>query len=89
MSALAPVLDSLTLSVTEETRVRASLDANAPNALMLVTPGKGSDFQRRQAAGAATVSQPGTTTAKAPWWVKLERIGDTFNAYESADGATT
>jgi hypothetical protein len=27
MSALAPVLDSLTLSVTEETRVRASLDA--------------------------------------------------------------
>jgi Activator of Hsp90 ATPase homolog 1-like protein len=27
MTALAPVLDSLTLSVTEETRVRASLDA--------------------------------------------------------------
>ena len=27
MTALAPVLDSLTLSVTEETRVQASLDA--------------------------------------------------------------
>jgi hypothetical protein len=27
MTALAPVLDSLTLSVTEETRVRASIDA--------------------------------------------------------------
>ena len=25
---------------------------------------------------------------KAPYWVKLERIGTTVNAYESADGIT-
>ena len=34
------------------------------------------------------MNQVGTTTARAAWWVKLERIGDTFNAYESLDGAT-
>ena len=81
-------LQNTSTSAKAGVMIRASLAANAPNAFMLVTPGKGSDFQRRQAAGAATVSQPGTTAAKAAWWVKLERIGDTFNAYESADGAT-
>lgn len=25
---------------------------------------------------------------KAPYWVKLERIGSLFNAYQSADGVT-
>jgi len=54
---------------------------------MLVTQGKGTDFQRRQTAGAATLNQVGTLN-KAPYWVKLERIGDVFNAYQSADGAT-
>jgi phosphatidylserine/phosphatidylglycerophosphate/cardiolipin synthase-like enzyme/regulation of enolase protein 1 (concanavalin A-like superfamily) len=68
--------------------IRESLAAGAANAFMLVTQGKGTDFQRRQATGAQTVNQVGTATAKAPYWVKLERIGNTFNAYESLDGAT-
>ena len=53
---------------------------------MLVTQGKGSDFQRRQSTGVATVNQIATPTAHAAWWVKLERIGSTFNAYASPDG---
>jgi len=81
-------LQNTSTSAKAGVMIRASLAANAPNAFMLVTQGKGTDFQRRQTAGAATVSQVGTTTARAAWWVKLERIGDTFNAYESADGAT-
>jgi phosphatidylserine/phosphatidylglycerophosphate/cardiolipin synthase-like enzyme len=67
--------------------IRETLQPGAANAFMLVTQGKGTDFQRRQATGAATVNQVGTVN-KAPYWVKLERIGDTFNAYQSADGAT-
>ena len=81
-------LQNTSTSAKAGVMIRASLDANAANAFMLVTQGKGSDFQRRQSAGAATVNQVATTTARAAWWVKLERIGDAFNAYESADGAT-
>jgi len=66
--------------------IRESLAANAANAFMLVTQGKGSDFQRRLAAGGSTANQVGTTMA--PYWVKLERIGNAFSAYQSADGAT-
>jgi hypothetical protein len=54
---------------------------------MLVTPGKGTNFQRRLATGGTTANTVGTLN-KAPFWVKLERIGDTFNAYQSVDGTT-
>jgi hypothetical protein len=67
--------------------IRESLAPESANAFMLVTQGKGTDFQRRQSTGAATVNQVGGS-GKAPYWVKLERIGNTFNAYQSVDGAT-
>jgi regulation of enolase protein 1 (concanavalin A-like superfamily) len=66
--------------------IRETLDANAANALMLVSYSKGLSFQRRVAAGGVSTATAGAT-AGAPYWVKLERIGDTFNAYSSSDGA--
>jgi hypothetical protein len=71
--------------------IRETLDAGSSNAVMLVTPTKGSAFDRRVTTGAATVATAGPLTAsgalvKAPYWVKLERIGSTFNAYQSPDG---
>jgi hypothetical protein len=73
--------------------IRETLDAGSANAMMLVTPTKGSAFDRRLTAGGATVATAGPLTAagtlvKAAYWVKLERIGDTFNAYQSPDGVT-
>jgi phosphatidylserine/phosphatidylglycerophosphate/cardiolipin synthase-like enzyme len=67
--------------------IRESMAPGSANAFMLVTQGKGTDFQRRQTTGASTLNLVGGT-GKAPYWVKLERIGDTFNGYQSADGAT-
>ncbi len=67
--------------------IRQSLDPGAANVLMAITSGKGSSFQRRLSAGAATVATA-DTLVKAPYWVRLERIGNVFNAYESADGIT-
>jgi len=52
---------------------------------MLVSASKGAAFQRRQAAGAASVGTPGTLSA-APRWVKLQRSGNLFTASESGDG---
>ncbi len=65
--------------------IRQSLDPAAPNVFMGVTAAKGSIFQRRLSAGAATVAAM-DAVVKAPYWIKLERIGDLFNAYESVDG---
>jgi regulation of enolase protein 1 (concanavalin A-like superfamily) len=65
--------------------IRERLTADAPHALMLVSPGKGLAFQRRRAAaGASTSTSGGAGTA--PAWVKLERRGNTITAYRSDDG---
>jgi regulation of enolase protein 1 (concanavalin A-like superfamily) len=53
---------------------------------MLVSAGKGVAFQRRDATNDVTVSTAGSLSAP-PRWVKLTRSGNTFSAYESADGA--
>lgn len=67
--------------------IRQSLDAGAVNAFMTLTPGKGSFFQRRSVAGGTTVATAGPVVAP-PSWVRIERLGQTVNAYQSADGAS-
>ncbi|HEY3886829.1 MAG TPA: Ig-like domain-containing protein, partial [Vicinamibacterales bacterium] len=66
--------------------IRETLDAGSAHALILVSSQKGVAFQRREATGGASVSTAGSL-AMAPHWVKLTRSGNTFTAYESADGA--
>ena len=67
--------------------IRESLTAGSAHGFMLVSASKGVAFQRRPAAGGASVSSAGSMSA-APRWVKLQRNGDLFSAYESADGVT-
>ena len=66
--------------------IRASLAADSPHAFMLASAAKGMAFQRRALPGGVSTSTAGTFSA-APRWVKLQRNGDLFSAYESADGA--
>jgi hypothetical protein len=65
--------------------IRAELAAGSPNAMMLVTPGKGANFQRRLLPRGISNSTAGALV-KAPCWVKLTRAGNTITAYQSADG---
>jgi phosphatidylserine/phosphatidylglycerophosphate/cardiolipin synthase-like enzyme len=67
--------------------IRESLAANSAHAIMLVSAAKGTAFQWRPSAGAASQSAAGSTSAP-PRWVKLVRSGATFTGYESADGTT-
>jgi regulation of enolase protein 1 (concanavalin A-like superfamily) len=67
--------------------IRETLDPGSAQALMLVSASRGSAFQRRETTGGTSVSTSGPLVT-APYWIKLERIGDTFNAYSSPDGAT-
>jgi len=65
--------------------IRETLDPGSTHALILVSAAKGVAFQRRDATGGASVSTAGSLSA-APHWVKLTRNGNTFTAFESADG---
>jgi hypothetical protein len=67
--------------------IRENLDANARHALVAVTPGNGVAFQRRTTTGGSSAHTAGARVA-APYWVKLTRAGNTFTAYQSANGST-
>jgi regulation of enolase protein 1 (concanavalin A-like superfamily) len=67
--------------------IRADLTPGSPQAMMMVTPGKSNNFQRRAAASGMSTSTAGAAV-KAPYWVKLTRSGTSVTAYESADGVT-
>jgi regulation of enolase protein 1 (concanavalin A-like superfamily) len=54
---------------------------------MMVTPGKGNNFQRRVVTGGLSTSTAASAVT-APYWVRLRRAGDALTAFESADGAT-
>jgi endonuclease/exonuclease/phosphatase family metal-dependent hydrolase len=64
--------------------MRDSLSPGSAHAFMMVSTGKGLGFQRRSSAGGATNHTGGNTAC---CYVKLVRSGNTFNAYQSADGA--
>src|SRR5262249_3292528 len=65
--------------------IRETLDPGSAQAFMLVSFSKGLAFQRRETANGSSVSTSGAT-GTAPYWVMLDRIGNTFNAYQSTDG---
>jgi len=74
--------------------IRDSLDGGSVFAMMVMTDNRdgtannGASFQWRPTAQSATgLGNTGSTAVvKPPYWVKLERAGDTFTGYISADG---
>jgi regulation of enolase protein 1 (concanavalin A-like superfamily) len=66
---------------------RESLTAGSVHATMLTSSSMGMAFQRRLVGSVESLSTSGST-AGPPRWVALERSGDTFTAWESADGVT-
>jgi len=67
--------------------IRGDLTPGSPHATMFVSAAKGLAFQRRLTAGGTSSSTAGPA-ATAPYWVKLERAGNTFTASRSTDGST-
>jgi hypothetical protein len=67
--------------------IRETLDGDSKHAMMVVTPGNGTAFQRRTNTGGSSDHTEGSSVT-APYWVKLIRSGNTFTGYESADGST-
>jgi regulation of enolase protein 1 (concanavalin A-like superfamily) len=67
--------------------IRASLNANAANAFVAVTPSNGVTWQYRSSTGGGTTWN-GTGGLSAPYWVRLVRNGNTFTGYRSPNGTT-
>jgi hypothetical protein len=67
--------------------IRETLDGDSKHAMMVVTPGNGTAFQRRTTTGGSSDHTAGSYVT-APYWVKLVRSGNTFTGYESSDGST-
>jgi hypothetical protein len=71
--------------------IRETLDAGSAFAAVYLTPGNGCRYQGRLETDADAVSDTSVATDEqiaitAPYWVRLERSGDAFNGYYSADG---
>ena len=65
--------------------IRESLNANAANAFIAVTPSNGVTWQTRSSTGGTTTNS-NTTGLSAPCWVRLVRSGNAFTGYRSPDG---
>lgn len=65
--------------------IRDELTGGARHAFVAITPSQGLIFQRRHAEGANAVQGAGSMQ-QVPHWLKLKRSGNTFSAYNSADG---
>jgi len=65
--------------------IRESLEPNARNAFLAITPSRGLTFQRRVTPGSNTAATI-TSARTAPQWVRLQRVGDVVTALESMDG---
>ncbi len=71
--------------------IRETLEAGSTFAAVYATPGNGCRYQARLATDASAVSDSDVATSAqtgldAPHWVKIERVGTTFNGYFSSDG---
>ena len=67
--------------------IRETLSANSRFAYTLVTGGKGVAFHQRVSPGAwAGPGGMADGVTRAPYWVRVRRVGNVFTGYVSADG---
>ena len=66
--------------------VRESLDANAKNVLVFLTPTNGARVQWRSTTGGSEADDPGVSSAQPNHWLRLIRRGNAFAGLGSSDG---
>ena len=70
--------------------IRQSTASGSLDSYIVMSPGNGGDMQSRYTVNSTATDLGRTTKAlglKAPYWVRLVRLGNTFTGYTSADGA--
>jgi hypothetical protein len=67
--------------------IRETLNANSTFADAIVTSANGTAFQRRTSTGGTATTTAGPA-ATVPYWVRIERVGNTFTGSVSTNGTT-
>lgn len=67
--------------------MRTSLNANSQHALTAVTVSNGLAFQRRVSTGGTSTHTAGSAGA-APYWVRMQRVGNVFSSFVSTNGTS-
>src|SRR6185369_12184421 len=65
---------------------RESLAEGSRHAFIALTSGNGAAFQNRTQTDGASNNVNTSTTIKAPYWIKLSKLGSIYTGYISADG---
>ena len=68
--------------------IRENLNANSRHAAIYVTPGSSIAFQRRLTAGGTSAGTNAGGSFTAPYWLRVQRTGNSFSAYRSANGTS-
>ena len=66
--------------------MRETLDANSRNVLLGLTTAKSVVFMSRRSISGTLTSRATSVTVAVPAWLRLQRSGDVFTAWRSADG---
>jgi hypothetical protein len=66
--------------------IRETLDDGSQYAYTLVSVDNGVDFQRRLSTGSSGPGGTADRVTRAPYWVRVRRIGNVFTGYVSPDG---
>jgi len=73
--------------------IRQTIEPGSNHAFMAITPGgasagNGASFQHRLVAGGTSTNNDSASLVAAPYWVKVERNGNSFTGFVSPDGKT-
>ena len=67
---------------------RESTAANSKYALLALSASNGTAMENRATAGAASTQVANVSGISAPYWLRIERHGNTFTGWQSPDGLT-
>jgi hypothetical protein len=67
---------------------RSSLSSNAKYASMLATPSNGTHFTYRPDGTNTVTARTSNTTIKAPYWLRVQKVGKVFTGFWSSNGTT-
>lgn len=65
--------------------IRESLTSGSKHAMSVITPSRGTSFQRRTNTNGSSAHTT-VSSITAPYWVRMERSGNTFTSSYSSDG---
>ena len=68
--------------------IRESLNADSRQIIAFMSPSNGTALQGRSITGGSTTGFANTIGLSVPYWLRLERAGNLFTAYQSPNGTT-